>query len=668
VGGAALGIVVLVVVGSGAFLFASMLGVRTIAELVVATYVIAFGEIVGLVLLLSAFADELTRAGLVIGSGAIFAGASGIRLLTGGPPLPHMPRSLGRTLRPPRSLLALGSIVALALGYALALILRTPPNGWDQLNYHLARAAFWLEYGVGYIGSAYDERLNIYPPNGEIPFSFLMGVTREENAAALAQFVAALAASVGVFALGGRFGLRGREACFGALLFLGLPIVLLQATTTKNDLVVVSLLVSSAVLVLADSRRAIAVGSLACALAVGAKFTAGYGATVLLALALLALPPSLRLWRVAGIASGVVLGSYWYVVNAYEGGGLLGDRPSIPGLTSIGHPRENVLAFLGLLVDWLDLSGSEGADLLLYVVAAGLVVLLLLWRNGDTRSSRRWSVVAGLAVVSPLLLWLVTTHAGRPALLALSDALDSPQAYLAEGAQASSPTVASDTGSWFGPLGVLLVSGTAVAAVVLYRRRTVERIVLVAALAPLAWTILVALTLTYHPWQGRFFVFPVALSASLWGLVLRRTALAWSAVALTATTVALTLTHYVEKPSGLRLLEGNQPTSVWKLTRSQVQSQHDPSLEPVFRFVDESVPETDSIALALGANDFGYPPFGPRLRRAVQLVPGGSSASDVDSDWLLANPERAAEIDKACWTVAFQSAAGTVFRRADNCG
>jgi hypothetical protein len=52
---------------------------------------------------------------------------------------------------------------------------------------------------------------------------------------------------------------------------------------------------------------------------------------------------------------------------------------------------------------------------------------------------------------------------------------------------------------------------------------------------------------------GRFFVYPVALSAALWGLVLRRRAFAVAAVALAATTAALTLLHFREKPSGLHL-------------------------------------------------------------------------------------------------------------------
>ena len=651
------GILALGPIGSGLVL-ASFVTVRRFAEFVVAVYVIAFAEIVGLVLLLSAFA-ELTRAALLIGSLALLAAALGVKLLTGGElaPTPEFPEV--RVLLDSRAVLVLSGVLAIAFAYALALILGTPPNGWDQLNYHLARAALWLEEGVGYIGAAYDERLNIYPPNGEIPFSYLLGTTGAETTAALAQFGATLACMAAVFALSRRFGLDVHEAAFGALLFASLPIVVLQSTTTKNDLIVASLLLSATVLLLGDSRSAVAVGSLACALAVGAKFTAGYGVVVLVVLAIVAPPRDLRVSRLVGIASATLLGSYWYLVNAFEGGGLLGDRPSIPGLTSLAHPRENLVTLVGDLVDWLDLSGSDGADLLLYALVALAVTSAL----ALTGQPRRTSILAGALVALPLLIWVAATQVGRPALMAVSDVLDSPQAYLAEGTDAASPTVASDTGSWFGPVGLLLVSSTGVGAVILARRGSIPRTALVAGLSPCAWLILVSLTLTYHPWQGRFFIFPVALSASLWGVVLRRPAFAWAAVALSATTVLLTMAHYVEKPSGLRLLDSTQATSVWQLDRSEIQSQHDPALEPVLRFMDEHVPEDGSIGLALGANDFGYPAFGPHLERTVRLVPVGSPATDIRTDWLYANPERAEGIDPMCWRTAFRSAAGTVFQR-----
>jgi hypothetical protein len=646
---------------------ASLLALRSAAELVVAVYVFAYAEVVGLVLFLSLF-SEPSRGSLLVGSVAALAGAFGVRLLAGRGSLPSLHGADLRMLARRWPLRALGAVVAVAFGYVVALAWWTPPNGWDQLNYHLARAALWLQNGVGYVDSAYDERLNIYPPNGEIPFTFLLGVSGDENAAATAQLVASLASAVGVFALARRFGMTAAEACFGALLFLTLPVVVLQSATTKNDVMVASALIAAAVFLLVDTRRAQVATALATTLAMGGKFTAGYGVLLLLVLALVARPPSLRVWRSGAVVGGALLGSYWYAVNTSQGGGLLGERPSIPGLTAFLQPAENLVALFGLTVDWLDVSGAVGRDLLLYLAAAAAVAAGFAIAEAR-RSSADWRspLVAGALVASPLVVWVVATEVGRPALVDLDDALGAERAFLADGGTAASPTTASDTASWFGPAGLLLCVGAAIAALVLVRRRQLERTALVAALAPVIWMGLVAMSLTYHPWQGRFFVFPVALSASLWGLAMRRSVLAWSVVALAATTVALTLVHYEEKPSGVRLLDRHDVASAWSMRRSQVQSLHDPSLEPVFAFLDDRVASTDSVALALGANDFGYPAFGSSLDRRVDLVPFGSPATEVGATWLYANPERAVEIDPACWSTAFQSASGTVFRRAEAC-
>jgi hypothetical protein len=663
VSGLLLGLVVAGFVAGTGTMIGSTLGLRSATELGLAAYVIGFAAIVALCLFLSVL-DEMTKMAFVAGSAALLAAAVGLRLLVGGASLPTVPLGTLRSLARSRPVLVLSIVVAAAASYVLMLIVATPPNGWDQLNYHLARAALWLEFGIAYIDSAYDQRLNIYPPNGEIPFSFILGVTQDENLAALVQLVAALACAVGVFALARRFGLNRPEACFGALLFLALPIVLLQSSTTKNDLVVASLLVCASVFVLGDSRRAIGIASLASALAMGSKFTAGYGLLVLLALAVTARPRTLLVWRVGGLVVGAVLGSYWYAINALEGGGFLGDRSNIPGLTAFLKPPENVVSIVGLVMDWLDLSGAQGEDILLYLVAAATVVVgVALAGRRSGNPWRRSALLAAALVASPLALWVLSTEVGRPALVSLHDALGEPDAFLAEGAVAASPATASDTGSWFGPAGLLLVVGAGAVAVVLGRRRLLESTALVAAAAPFVWLVLISLTLTYHPWQGRFFVYPVALSASLWGLALRAAPLAWSAVALAATTVLLSLVHYAEKPSGIRLLDRSPTASVWRMERWQVQSLHDPALAPVFRFLDEEIPPGDSIALALGANDFGYPAFGAHLERRVALVPFGSTARDLGTDWLLANPERASEIDSSCWLKVFRSESGTIFRR-----
>jgi hypothetical protein len=668
VSGALLGVVVLLLVGGTGLLIGSLLRLRSAPELILATYVVAFAEVVGLSLFLSPF-DAMTRGALVTGSGALFVAALGAWMLAKTPRVPLVRREALVVIARHGPVVVLAVVTALALSYVVALIVGTPPNGWDPLNYHLARAAFWVQSGhVGYIGDAYDQRLNFNPPNGEIGLAFVLGVTREETFSGFVQFFAALACSVGVFTMARRIGLPRIEATFGALVFLILPIVLLQSSGVKNDIVVASFLLAASVFVLGDSLGETGLAALATALAVGTKFTAAYGLVVLLAFALLAPPRRWRVQRIVGIALGALAGSYWYAVNAHETGHLLGDQSNVPGLTAPFHPPENVVTAYGDLVDAIDLSGAQGKDILLYLVAAILVAGVLAFQHGSWRVGGRRALLAGATVASPLVLLVLSDEVGRPSLLRLYDVVGKPQAYLAVGDKiSSSPTTASDTASWFGPTGLLLMVGAGIAAVLLVRRRSLPGLASIPALAPLLWLVLVAVTLTYHPWEGRFFVFPVALSAAVWGLALRAPAAAWAAVALGATTAFLSLVHYVEKPSGLRLVDRTQTVSVWKLARWQVQSQHDPPLGPTLRFLDEDVPRHDSIALALGANEFGYPAFGPRLERRVDLVPFGSSAREVRSDWLLADPQRAAEIDSTCWHMAFRSERGTVFRRVRGC-
>jgi hypothetical protein len=657
------GALVLAALATTGLLLGAALGARSLPELLLTAYVLAFGEIIAVSLLLSAF-DSFTRGSLIAAALVLVPAAGAVWILAKSPRLPVPGRVRAREAWRPWPLRVLAAAVALALAYVLALIVATPPNGWDPLNYHLARAAFWLQAGhVGYIHDAYDERLNFNPPNGEIGLSFAMGVARNETAAGFVQLFAALACSVAVFLLARRFGRSRAEGLFGALLFLTLPIVVLQAGGAKNDVVVASFVLAACVFVVGASRRVLVLAGLATALAVGTKFTGAYALPVLAVLALCAAPRDRRLERLIAVAAGALLGAYWYVVNAVETGRFLGDQSNAGTLTAPFHLKANLVEAVGLLVDTFDLSGAQGRDLLLYAIAAVVVAVCLL-ATGRLGTG----LLAGALICSPFLLLVISTEVGRPLLIHLYNALGQPAGYLAIGdAVASSPRTASDTASWFGPLGVLLVVGVGVAAVVLSKRGLVPRIAAVAALTPIVWFVVVAVTLTYHPWQGRFFVAPVALSASLWGLLLRRSALAWSAVAIAAVTALLSLVHFAEKPSGVRLLDRTPTDSVWQMKRSEVQSLHDPALAPVYLFVDTTIPAHDAVALALGPNEFSFPFFGPHLTRRVALLPSGSNGDAVDASWLFADTDRSAAIDASCWHPVLRSDRGTVFRRAGNC-
>ena len=650
----------LLVVGAGVLVVAT-LRIAGLASGLLAVYVVGFAEVVALSLLLSP-SGSLTRAALLVGTALLFAGALGVWIAAGSPRLPRFEAKLARQISTSPATIVLAVVVALGMAYVVALIVGTPPNGWDPLNYHLARVAFWLQsHRVGYIEPTYDERMNLNPPNGEIGSAFALGVTHQEVLVGFVQLFAAIACAAAVAGLARRLGSSVTEATFAALLFLSLPIVVLQESLSKNDLVVASFLLAAALFTLANRRRELVLAALATALAVGTKTTALYGVVVLLVVVLVARPLARRVERVAAIAAGAVAGSYWYVVNLVETHHFFGEQSAQQGITAVLKLRSDLVTALGMAVDTLDLSGARGEDVFLYPVA-GLVVVLVLVRLA--RSDATQALVAAAILASPLLLLELSTRVGRPTLEHLYSAVNDPRGYIAMGSAAASPTIASDTASWFGPLGILLVTAVAVVAV---RSKPREPLILVFAFAPFGWFLLLGLTLSYNPFLGRFFIFPVALSAALWGRALREPVLAAAFAGLAVVSVVLALVHYAEKPSGLRLLDRDPTASVWTMPRWGVQSQHDPPLAPVLHFLDERVAAHASIALALSDNDFGYPAFGPHLSRDVKVVPAGDNGDDISAEWLYASSERAAQIDASCWTPELQSSEGSVYSRSLNC-
>lgn len=657
------GVVATALLVTTSFAGAATLRLRSLAELILAAYLFAFAEVVILILLLSPF-GAVKRPALLVGLVLVCVIVVGMWWWRGRPcPEASGLRDFGAILQNDRVVALLAGIITLALVYTFALIIGTAPNNGDSLAYHLARAAFWQQEGrVGYISDAYDERLNIFPPNGEIVLTLILEVTRSERAVGFVQFASALTCAVGVFALARRVGSSEREAAFGALVFLTLPTVLLQASTTKNDLVLTALLLAATVFLMGRRRFPnLFLVALAVALALGTKVLAVFALPLLCLVAVGAQPPDRRA-RLLSLVVGAAVGSYWYMVNIAETGRVLGHLTEHRSV--VFHAQENVLTASAFLLDTFDLSGAVNMDLFVYMVAGGaLVVASILAKRGDQSLSASALLRGGLFVavipfgvlLGSYLLWHVFET--------MDDFLEAPEGRLPVRSWVA-PTEASESFSWFGPVGLLLPVAMCAATLVLVQRRSLPRLAVLLAFAPLLWLVFVSLSLAYDRSEGRYFIFPLALSASLWGLVLRIPSVAWATCAMGATTAALSLVHFVEKPSGVRLFESDVPETIWGAKRWRVHSVHQPLTPPIaLRFLSD-LPRDDSVSLALGYNDFGYPAFGPNLTRHVELIPAGSSARLSGSEWLLANSRRSREIDRTCWRVVVTSPEGWVgFRR-----
>jgi Dolichyl-phosphate-mannose-protein mannosyltransferase len=627
-------------------LLTSCLRLHGTTDFLLALYLVAFSLVVVIELLLSP-GHHLTAAWLSAAL-AVTAVVSGVVWVLRGRPAPPPSRPALTACRDAARdplVAILGVAVLCGLAYASALIVGTAPNDYDALWYHLARGAFWKQqHAIAYIPRANDARLNSFPPNAEIADSFTMILGRTERFVGFVQLSALMAATVAVGGIARRIGLSVRQALFGAFLFASLPDVVLQSSTALNDLVLAAFLLCSAYFLFTWTRLSLALAAVALGLAIGTKLTALLGLPLLAVLGAVLYPR--RRWPALLLvgAAGAALGSYWYLFNLAETGrlgGRFGPEAQQDVFVQKGNTHSlggTVAHFMHLLIDSVDPSGAVGRDRFLYLVAAAVVLVL------GSRGRRRFasvSVTVATALAALPLAFEAINHELLHAYQKVWVSLDHPNlAFLGYGKQV---TAASPSQSWYGAAGFLLVLGGFALVWIGIRRDTLPRLAIVLALAPVVWLVLQAVTTFYTVLDGRYAIFGVALAAAVWGLLLPYRQLAWAAAAVAVTGLALVLVHYDEKPSGVNVLGGSAPTSVWDMSRAQVQRKflHKGETD-VLSTLEKRAKKGQTIALAIRREDASYPYFGSSLDRRVvftgDLRSGAVRQTPAGATWLVLAP------------------------------
>jgi hypothetical protein len=622
---------------AAAALLAACLRLRSPVAFVLAANLLAWGILVAMTLALSpaSLVERWTTWTWLV---LVLVGAAVCWLATGRP-LPSAGRAFGavREALRDRAVATLAIPSALAVAYAAAVALGTPENEWDALAYHLARAAFWYQaHGVGYIGNAIETRLNVSPPDAEIGLLLTMVLTGSQRFVGIVQLGALLACATAVVGLARRLGLGPRPAVFGGLLLVGLPVVLTQAWTALNDLVVASFLATAAYFLLGGAGVELALAALAVALAVGTKFTGVIALPLLVVLALAAPTTRRKLLGLGTIAAGVAAGAVWYLVNFAETGRLDGGLAASANQNP--HSATAVLTTIQRFVfQLLDLSGSVSADwrwnqpggigVLYRGVGIGALIVAVVALLRHQRGVAFWTpFIAGLVIATTPSLVTLSFHllhsirhpTGRPV-------MDDPNLN------------AGATPSWYGPVGVVAVIAGIVVTFREVRRRAVPWLALALSLAPPALALVLAVAIVWDPWRGRFLVFGFVLAAATWGLLLRHRWLAWSLAGLAAVTTTLVLVDSESKPSGLRFPGSTDVTGVWDRPDWWTQSVLLDTDRAIFRTVEQRIPARATLALAPRRDELISPFFGRSLERRVVLVEAGRRVPD-GAGWLVAAP------------------------------
>jgi len=133
--------------------------------------------------------------------------------------------------------LAAGGLIAVSLLALLAAVLLAPPNTNDSLAYHMPRVMHWIQNGsLAHYPTVIDRQL-WNPPGAEYAILHLVILAGGDRLANLVQWFSLLAVLVTAGAVASLLGGGRRAPWLAALAAVTLPMAVVQASSTQNDLV-----------------------------------------------------------------------------------------------------------------------------------------------------------------------------------------------------------------------------------------------------------------------------------------------------------------------------------------------------------------------------------------------------------------------------------------------
>ncbi len=124
----------------------------------------------------------------------------------------------------------------------VAIIFNVAPHNWDSMTYHLARVAYFIQYdSLNHFRADYWAQ-NVHPKNASILNIYILLITGlRENFTQAIQFFSYLFGMISIYGISKLIGGNRFQSITAALIFSLLLSVLMEATTTQNDLIITSL-------------------------------------------------------------------------------------------------------------------------------------------------------------------------------------------------------------------------------------------------------------------------------------------------------------------------------------------------------------------------------------------------------------------------------------------
>lgn len=509
------------------------------------------------------------------------------------------------SIRQNADLYILGFFVGVVYVIGAVLILTLPQNNFDSMTYHLSRVGYWLQHRTLFPWPTPNPRQTTFPINAELGVMWTILFWGSDQMSGFVQWVSSLVLMITILGFSRLLGASLRQGIFAALIWAGLPQIILQSVTTMNDLVASAFLATAIYLFLIGLRlnrnKYLLLSGLGIGLAIGTK------STVIIALPGLFLVlvatlwiigrraiTNILIWGAASVAGFLLVGAFGYIQNmiVYQNPFSVSQWTSVivsPKVSRIELLFENSLLYLIQMLDFVTLPHSINESLSRLEVKV-IEKLISGFKIFNHQRLSDWRQYLNFILYSPL-------------------------------------GIHEDT-IWFGPLAFLVVLPASLYHMVIgVRRKEITSLTLI--LLATGFGLTLATMIGWSPYRGRYFTIAATLFAPfvfiVFGMQWWQKTARWVITFLSILIMIQTTLFNRSKP-----LVG--PDSVWSIDDIKVRTQNNRGMESILRMVDELVPPSARLATKLGGNAWDYPLFGENFQRTIIQV--DPFQTEVDTAWL----------------------------------
>lgn len=273
-------------------------------------------------------------------------------------------------------LLILGLFFLFSVFISFFLAVYAPVNQWDSTTYHFARIALWIQHKSLEHFETSSVRQVMFPPNAEILYLWFLMFIKKDFLAGMVQFLSFCGSVWVLFSFLSYLKVSTERILWAVFVFSSLPAIILQSSSTQNDLVLGFALFVSLYLFMYGIRekeqKSLIFSAIALALSIGIKasvfmFLPAFG-IVYVALALQnrekqAYKP-LLLYAGWTILFFILLSSYNYILNYLEFRNPLGLDSYIKFFTLHAKSLKSFIAnFIRYNLCFVDFTGFAFANI-----------------------------------------------------------------------------------------------------------------------------------------------------------------------------------------------------------------------------------------------------------------------------------------------------------------